>query len=49
MAGSDLATKFNRTSYGDVEGFYSYSNTGSCVDVLAPGVGCAVVFITQDA
>ncbi|EIE20313.1 subtilisin-like protein [Coccomyxa subellipsoidea C-169] len=38
VAGSDLGTKFNTTSFGDVEGFYSYSNTGSCVDVLAPGV-----------
>ncbi|BDA45556.1 probable aqualysin-1 at C-terminar half [Coccomyxa sp. Obi] len=38
VAGSDLATKFNKTSYGDVEGFYSYSNTGSCVDIFAPGV-----------
>lgn len=38
VAGSDLTTKFNTTHYGDPEGFYSYSNTGSCVDVFAPGV-----------
>jgi hypothetical protein len=38
VAGSDLATKFNQTRYGDPEGFYSYSNTGSCVDIFAPGV-----------
>ena len=38
VAGSDLGTKFNVTHYGDREGIYSYSNTGSCVDIFAPGV-----------
>ena len=38
IAGSDLSTKFNATHYGDREGIYSYSNTGSCVDIFAPGV-----------
>ena len=38
VAGSDLSTKFNATRYGDREGIYSYSNTGSCVDIFAPGV-----------
>ncbi len=47
VAGSDLGTKFNTTSFGDVEGFYSYSNTGSCVDVLAPGVGCSLCLVMQ--
>ena len=38
VAGSDLTTKFNATHYGDPEGYYTFSNTGSCVDIFAPGV-----------
>ena len=38
VAGSDLPTKFNATRTGDPEGYYTFSNTGSCVDLFAPGV-----------
>jgi len=38
VAASDLSTKFNATCFGDREGYYSYSNLGSCVDIFAPGV-----------
>lgn len=38
VAASNLKTKFGETAAGDIEGIYKWSNTGSCVDVFAPGV-----------
>ena len=37
MAASDLSTKFNSTNLMANDGYYSYSNLGSCVDIFAPG------------
>ena len=37
MAASDLSTKFNSTNRIVKDGFYTFSNLGSCVDIFAPG------------
>lgn len=37
MAASDLSTKFNSTNMMAKDGFYTFSNLGSCVDIFAPG------------
>ncbi|GAX79338.1 hypothetical protein CEUSTIGMA_g6779.t1 [Chlamydomonas eustigma] len=38
VAASNLENKFISSSYQDVDTMYSWSNTGSCVDLFAPGV-----------
>ena len=38
VAASDLNTKFERNGSGDEEVVYSWSNTGACIDLFAPGV-----------
>jgi subtilisin family serine protease len=38
VAASDLDDKFNATQTRDPEDIYLYANTGSCVDIFAPGV-----------
>ena len=37
VAASDLSTKFNSTDRIVKDGFYTFSNLGSCVDIFAPG------------
>ena len=37
MAASDLSTKFNSTNLMAQDGYYTFSNLGSCVDIFAPG------------
>lgn len=37
VAASDLSTKFNSTSLMAKDGYYTFSNLGSCVDIFAPG------------
>ena len=37
MGASDLSTKFNSTDHIVKDGFYTFSNLGSCVDIFAPG------------
>lgn len=37
MAASDMSTKFNSTKMMAKDGFYTFSNLGSCVDIFAPG------------
>lgn len=38
VAASNLPTKFSATRAGDAENLYSWSNTGACVKLFAPGV-----------
>lgn len=38
VAASNVATKYNGTKFGDSEPLYSWSNSGPCVDIFAPGV-----------
>ncbi|KAK9820560.1 hypothetical protein WJX72_011655 [[Myrmecia] bisecta] len=38
VAGTDIPTKFQGTKAGDPEVIYTFSNTGACVDIFAPGV-----------
>ena len=40
VAASDLSTKFNSTSLMAQDGYYTFSNLGSCVDIFAPGQHC---------
>lgn len=37
VAASDLSTKFNATNHLAKDGYYTFSNLGSCVDIFAPG------------
>lgn len=37
VAGSDMSSKFD-ASQGNTDSLYQYDNTGSCVDIFAPGV-----------
>lgn len=37
VAASDMSTKFNSTKMMAKDGFYTFSNLGSCVDIFAPG------------
>lgn len=37
-AASNVATKYNGTKFGDSEPLYSWSNSGPCIDIFAPGV-----------
>ena len=37
VAASDLSTKFNSTNLMAQDGYYTFSNLGSCVDIFAPG------------
>lgn len=37
VAASDLSTKFNSTNLMAKDGYYTFSNLGSCVDLFAPG------------
>eukprot|EP00884_Botryococcus_braunii_P005981 jgi/Botrbrau1/15384/Bobra.43_2s0013.1 len=38
VAASDLDSKFNSSQPAGLEDIYRYANTGSCVDIFAPGV-----------